>query len=256
MAIKFPSAIVMGIHPIAPTFVIDQDSLPTNIHFEIDDINQSLSAHYDQYDLIHVHMMKSSIKNMEYTMKELLKCLLPGGFIFVMDMDYDIYHVDAHKKVAMMRMDNSNDKDGVTAKGSLLARLFHGMLAICPFELTIQQSSTENRKVDEDRGTNVTYTTSFLDQDFMVSPLLDRNAVIGSSVYLPIGQWESCQCVEGHTQQLNHIGRLMHQYTWEMPEAFRKALLLNKVPTDRIGDGVQNGVSLFTNLCVELTFEQ
>jgi hypothetical protein len=141
MAHRFPSALVMGIHPIAPN--MNHDSLPPNVRFEIDDINLSLSAHYDQYDLVHVRMMKSGIKNMAYTMEELQKCLSPGGIIIVIDMDYDLYHANGRTKVAIARMDDDSTEDGATADGSWLARLFHGMGTVCWVQ--ISDSTVANR---------------------------------------------------------------------------------------------------------------
>jgi SAM-dependent methyltransferase len=93
MAREFPHAQVLGVD-LAPV-PTEPGSLPNNCRFEVDDINLGMDHFVGQFDLIHVRLVGSGIKDFHKSMSDVEKCLKPGGLVLWLDADYDLYSTNA-----------------------------------------------------------------------------------------------------------------------------------------------------------------
>jgi hypothetical protein len=100
MAREFPDADVLGVD-LAPV-PTEPENLPDNCRFEVDDINLGLDHFKGQYDLIHIRLVGSGLKDIHKSMLDVEKCLKPGGLALWLDIDYDLYSGDrfGYKPVA------------------------------------------------------------------------------------------------------------------------------------------------------------
>jgi SAM-dependent methyltransferase len=89
MAREFPDADVLGVD-LAPV-PAEPESLPSNCRFEVDDINLGLDHFAGQFDLIHIRLVGSGLKDIHKSMSDIEKCLKPGGLVLWLDIDYDLY---------------------------------------------------------------------------------------------------------------------------------------------------------------------
>ena len=94
MAREFPEAEVVGVD-LAPV-PVDLDTVPSNCRFEIDDINLGLDHFKDSFDVVHMRLVGSGLKDFRKTMDDGQQCLKPGGIALWMDVDYDMYTEDQH----------------------------------------------------------------------------------------------------------------------------------------------------------------
>lgn len=88
MAREFPHAQVLGVD-LAP--VPGVDNLPNNVRFEVDDINLGLSHFEGQFDVVHIRLVGSGLKNIRKSISDVENCLKPGGVVLWLDIDYDLY---------------------------------------------------------------------------------------------------------------------------------------------------------------------
>ncbi|KAG8830080.1 Slx4p interacting protein [Serendipita sp. 399] len=116
MAREYPHATVVGVD-LAPT-PVDADQAPPNCRFEIDDVNMGLTHFYDSYDVVHVRLISSGIKDYRKMMEEAEKCLKPGGVVIFVDYDAQFC---AEDQVSRQPMAESNEN------GSWLVRCSHEM---------------------------------------------------------------------------------------------------------------------------------
>jgi hypothetical protein len=89
MAREFPDADVLGVD-LAPV-PTEPENLPNNCRFEVDDINLGLNHFEGQYDLIHIRLVGSGLKDIHKSILDVEKCLKPGGLALWLDIDYDLY---------------------------------------------------------------------------------------------------------------------------------------------------------------------
>jgi SAM-dependent methyltransferase len=125
MARAYPRASFMGINVVAP--FIDFELVPSNVLFEVADLNDGLDPYYDRYDLVHVAMTRTAVLDMEVTLKELRQCLLPGGILIVVDISDELFHGPL-TRVQKAQSDNQDLEPGSVDNGSSLARVLHGMI--------------------------------------------------------------------------------------------------------------------------------
>lgn len=116
MARKYPHAQVVGIDLVQVP--VDPDELPANCRFEIDDIRLGLTHFQGQFDLVHARVIGSWMENRDKAMKDIHRCLKPGGMMIWMDGDYDFYTPDIHVYQPIASPSNPN--------GSWFARIFYG----------------------------------------------------------------------------------------------------------------------------------
>jgi trans-aconitate methyltransferase len=97
MAKRFPNAEVIGVD-VSPV-PLDPDSVPPNCRFEIDDIQLGLT-HFEepsqQFDLIHARVIARGIKNFRRTLRDVQRCLKPGGCLIWIEPDYELFTPDIH----------------------------------------------------------------------------------------------------------------------------------------------------------------
>ena len=72
-------------------FIVDEDNLPLNCRFEIDDVNLGLSHFAGRFDLVHARLISTGIKDFRNSIVEMENCLRPGGMIIWVDIDFDMY---------------------------------------------------------------------------------------------------------------------------------------------------------------------
>jgi len=89
MAREFPEAQVVGVD-LAPV-PGEPDSHPPNCRFEVDDINLGLEHFEGQFDIVHIRLVGSGLKDFHKSMSDVEKCLKPGGLVLWVDIDYDLY---------------------------------------------------------------------------------------------------------------------------------------------------------------------
>jgi hypothetical protein len=92
MAREFPHCEVTGVD-LAPV-PVDPAELPSNCHFEIDDVNFGLAHFHNQFDVVHARLITAGIADFRRTMHDVEACLKPGGIVIWLDVDYDIYSKD------------------------------------------------------------------------------------------------------------------------------------------------------------------
>ncbi|TDZ32548.1 Secondary metabolism regulator LAE1 [Colletotrichum spinosum] len=81
---EFPESEVIGvdISPIQPSWA------PPNCKFQIDDIDQSWTWPSDHFDFVHARNLEGCISDWVDFDKEALRCLKPGGYIEVIELDF------------------------------------------------------------------------------------------------------------------------------------------------------------------------
>jgi trans-aconitate methyltransferase len=128
MALRFPLALVLGVDA-APS-LLDTGTFPPNLTFEVDDVNLHLNHfHGDKgFDLIHMRMAQSGIKNLDTMFIDLQHCLKPGGLLIIIDMPPYLWD-QTRNVIPMARLptDDDTDTDALSETGSWLARFLFGM---------------------------------------------------------------------------------------------------------------------------------
>lgn len=182
MAREFPHAQVVGVD-LAP--VPEVDDLPPNVRFEVDDLNLGLDHHEGQFDLVHIRLVGSGLKNIRQVMADAEKCLKPGGLVLWLDIDYDLYSQTnfVYKPVAS---------------------------ELNPSGVWLQRPIYEMRRSAVLGGSDVHEMEKALDEGLWDSPLLDPATCKTASLYLLIGPWAT----GGNPsldQYMNYVGSLMRQ---------------------------------------------
>jgi ubiquinone/menaquinone biosynthesis C-methylase UbiE len=73
---------------------LEQEAIPKNLHFEVDDVNFGLEHFYNQFDFVHVRCIFLGIDDYGSMMEEAERCLKPGGLVMFMDGDVRILSED------------------------------------------------------------------------------------------------------------------------------------------------------------------
>jgi SAM-dependent methyltransferase len=73
---------------------LEQEAVPRNLQFEVDDVNLGLKHFYNQFDFVHVRCIVLGIDNYRSMMEEAERCLKPGGLVMFMDGDIKILSQD------------------------------------------------------------------------------------------------------------------------------------------------------------------
>lgn len=158
---------------------------------EIDDINLGLSHFYDQYDLVHMRLVRAGLTDNAKTITELERCLKPGGVLIVIEADSEFADAD-FKKIKMAKVEGDEDVSGVSETGSWFTRMHWGEWA-CRRELNELTEGVEAVETHRVAETDKDLTSEFIDHGFWDHPLLDPETVIAGSVYLPVGPWAKCE---------------------------------------------------------------
>jgi trans-aconitate methyltransferase len=97
MAKRFPNAAVIGVD-VAPVPLV-AESIPPNCQFEVDDIQLGLK-HFQQpakqFDLIHARAIALGIKNFHRTLRDVQRCLKPGGLLIWIEPDHELFTPNIH----------------------------------------------------------------------------------------------------------------------------------------------------------------
>jgi SAM-dependent methyltransferase len=88
MGRRYPNASITGLD-LAPNYP-ERSELPSNVHFEIYDINQGLEHLSNNYDLVHMRNVMSGIHDAKRTLMQAQLCLKPGGLAIFIDGDPNV----------------------------------------------------------------------------------------------------------------------------------------------------------------------
>lgn len=116
MAREFPHVEVTGIDLVPVP--VEPENIPSNCHFEIDDIRLGLTHFQGQFDIVHARVIASWMEDRSKAMKDIHTCLKPGGLVIWMDGDYDFYTPDIHTYRSIASSSNPS--------GSWFGRIFYG----------------------------------------------------------------------------------------------------------------------------------
>lgn len=185
MAKRYPHANVVGVD-LAPT-PIDQSLCPSNLRFEIDNINNGVTRFYNQFDLIHFRCVGGGINDLRKTMEDLQKCLRPGGLVIYIGGDNTLFSED---RLHGAKFPTSNSDTG----GSWCRKILWGTSSFRRglFELPINiyteawQASALASSVS-----TIAQNAELQDRGLWEHPLCDPETAVSGGVYLPIGPWKT-----------------------------------------------------------------
>ncbi|KAG8834001.1 hypothetical protein FRC18_002742 [Serendipita sp. 400] len=195
MAREYPHAEVVGVD-LAP-IPIDNEAIPSNCRFEIDNINLGLPHFSEQFDVVHIRLVGSGLKNFEERMRDIHSCLKPGGIVIWIDADFDLYSTEKFE----YHPPGTDDNPG----GSWPQRVLQEMRRAC---LKL--------------GSDLHGMESALDAGLWRDPLMDPETCRTGSLYIPIGSWASHEEAEA-AQLLEYAGTLMRQ---DFIDAMKSLILL------------------------------
>lgn len=205
MAHRFPHARVVGID-LAP-IPIDLETAPTNLRFEIDDINLGLEHYHGSCDLVHIrcigsgvrpgHVIESlvyqsdvlQIRNYATMMRDAEACLKPGGLIIFMDGDMTMYSEDFIHPVPIGL---EEEEGGDPKRGSWHHRLCRGSFdSKNALPLQPDREPLETRWAGLLNGGDIDGLEDEIDRGIWDHPLIDPDTVKVASAFVPIGPWAS-----------------------------------------------------------------
>ncbi|CAG7855173.1 SubName: Full=Uncharacterized protein {ECO:0000313/EMBL:CCA75402.1} [Serendipita indica DSM 11827] len=211
MAYEFPHVDFLGVDLI-PCPAADA---PSNVSFEIDDINHGLEHFAGKFDLVHARMISFGIKNYRKTMEEISRCVKPGGLVILMEADMELLGVDRMTVLPMalteremldaraearisgpipgLSNDDEDETSGVEMRGSWLQRLLYEM-----------------RYATRLNGSDFTCAEDAVDEGLWRMHIFDPDTCGASSLYIPITPWPQMRD-QALSQQLKYAGSLMRQ---------------------------------------------
>ncbi|PVG04486.1 S-adenosyl-L-methionine-dependent methyltransferase [Serendipita vermifera] len=209
MAREFPHCDVTGVD-LAPV-PVDPAELPSNCHFEIDDVNLGLSHFHNQFDVVHARLITAGIANFRQTMHDVEACLKPGGIVIWLDVDYDIYSKD---RVTYEPYGTDENPSGSW----------------------FQRSAFEMRRGAVSTGRSDLFgAAEALDAGLWTSPLIDPETCKNASLYLPIGPWAKGESA-AETQQLKWVGAIMRQDLKSAQRAGHAAMKKSNWPQETLDE--------------------
>ncbi|PVG03326.1 hypothetical protein CPB86DRAFT_793754 [Serendipita vermifera] len=204
MARRFPHASVLGIDLAPPP--VDAGEIPSNVQFEIDDVNFGLSHFYDQFDLIHTRCISAGINDMDKTMRELQLCLKPGGLLLIVDGDIN-FRETRDRLIPLAKLPEDGDVDSVSEDGSWTRRIVWEACQACIIAGACLERSKE-----------------IVEGGFFDHPLMDPETAACGGVMLPVGPWAKGSSVT-ETQMLQYAGILMRQNLLNIHRAYHPILV-------------------------------
>ncbi|KAG8757019.1 hypothetical protein FRC14_002450 [Serendipita sp. 396] len=206
MAKEFPHAEVVGVD--LAQVPVDTQTLPPNCRFEVDNINLGLTHFEAQFDVVHVRLVGSGIKDFSERMKDIHNCLKPGGMMIWFDADYSLYFNRNFEYIPAYTEENR--------EGSWM-----------------QRCTSELRRAMTKIGSDINGMESILDQGLWNDPLLDPTTCRTASLYMPIGPWASDDD-PAISQLLKYAGALMRQDAMEGMKSIRPLLVRIGWPKDTV----------------------
>lgn len=104
MAQEFPHARVVALDFVRKM----EDQLPSNLTFELHDMNDGLASFYDSYDIVHARCVGGGLKSYRALLDEAYKCLKPGGVAIFLEGDLDLFEEDQKTIVEPASEENPN----------------------------------------------------------------------------------------------------------------------------------------------------
>ncbi|PVF98123.1 S-adenosyl-L-methionine-dependent methyltransferase [Serendipita vermifera] len=222
MARQFPHTRVTGVD-MAPTPLGD-DQVPSNIVFEIDNINYGLEQFTGRFDLVHMRCTASGLPDFAQATTYAAQCLKPGGLLLLVDLDTQLC---AEDMVTIQKIATPNQPDG-----SWLARYFY-----------------EVRSAFDTSGIDTSKLSETLDRALWDHPLL-TNCGAGS-MFNPVGPWFKSFDPE-EKQRLEFAGILMRQNLKAAIYAFHTLFRKKGIPQESIDELTTKAIVELESLKVHL----
>ncbi|PVG04206.1 S-adenosyl-L-methionine-dependent methyltransferase [Serendipita vermifera] len=184
MSKRYPHCDIVGID-LAPV-PVEVDKIPSNCHFEIDDVTLGLGHLHGQLDLAFVRAISMGIKEADKTFNDVALCLKPGGLVIWMEGDYDFY-----TDLPLRYKPFISDAD---PSGSCMVRVLYEMRRTA----TLNGSALQEMERLIDRGL------------WWQSDIIDPESCQTASLVMPIGPWLEGRDEE-ETQRLKWVGTLIRQ---------------------------------------------
>lgn len=99
---------------------IPNENWPKNCKFETCDVNHGLVQLNGRFDFIHARLISAGLRNFREAKASIEKCLKPGGFIVLLEADYNLLSSDYRIYL--------NPASAFNLSGSWTAGIFHGRL--------------------------------------------------------------------------------------------------------------------------------
>lgn len=122
MAEQYPDIDIVAVDLAVPPV----EDLPANLTIEDDNISHGLTHFHGKFDFVHARMVLSGTPNLSKALKDCYRCLKPGGCLFVVELDTNLWMRDG--SAAPMALFPGDCVGGV-ARGSRswLSRALRGM---------------------------------------------------------------------------------------------------------------------------------
>ncbi|PVF94110.1 hypothetical protein CPB86DRAFT_800707 [Serendipita vermifera] len=219
MAHRFPHASVLGVDVVPSP--VNPAVLPSNVQFEICNVNFGMSRFYDRYDLVHVRCIGGGMTDMDRTIVELQRCLKPGGMLLIIDGEPIIYK-GRGIPVGMKKIPGDLDVSGVREDGSWLQRLVTETWEGCTID-----------------GACVFRASELTVLGLWDYPLMDPETARSGGVYLPLGPWaQGSTSIE--TGLLQYAGESIRKGFMNIHRAYHSKLLGHGLSQDVLNEWSRN----------------
>lgn len=178
IARRYPHASIVAVDLAPPP--LDISTIPSNLRFEIDDVNHGLRHFYDQFDFVHVRCIISGVTDYGNLMQEVEKCLKPGGLVIFMDGDIRILSQDQLHPVTF---------PGQEGQVSWFRKMIYGIHSVINDRSCLIQSILEATEASMIAGSLVGVGEALLDRGLWDHSMCDPETAVSGSVILPIGPW-------------------------------------------------------------------
>ncbi|KAH6875011.1 S-adenosyl-L-methionine-dependent methyltransferase [Coprinopsis sp. MPI-PUGE-AT-0042] len=85
VARDFPNCDALGVDLVVKP---DKRDMPPNLSYEMDNINEGLSHFKNEFDVVHVRLIASGVRDYQLMIEEIARTLRPGGMIQLQEFDF------------------------------------------------------------------------------------------------------------------------------------------------------------------------
>lgn len=114
---------------------MDLETVPSNCHFEVDNIELGLNHFQNQFDVVHARLIGAGLKDFKKSKLDIEMCVKPGGMMIWLDADYDrefsLYYIECIQILDLVVGRDPHSYQVIatdeTPNGSWMARMIYGM---------------------------------------------------------------------------------------------------------------------------------